>query len=172
VDRRRDDVGGRLVGELEHPLPEVCLDDVDAVARERLVQLHLLGGRRLGLHGPVGVRVGGHLPDDARRLGGVRGAVDRPAVRLDGRLQLVEELRQALDRVLLDRSCLLGQGVVVVERARLLAAAGVEVGRVRLHRRPLRREQAADLRRAVGAAHGSLTSSTRRTATSRGPCAP
>jgi hypothetical protein len=83
VHRRADDVAGGVVGDLEHPLAEVGLVDVETGRFEVVVQVDLLGGHRLRLHDGVGVGVVADRLDVGVRVGRVVGDVDVAAVRLD-----------------------------------------------------------------------------------------
>jgi hypothetical protein len=63
VQCRRDDVRRRLARQLDDPLAEVGLDDFDPLRLEGSVQVDLLGGHRLRLHGQLRARApsnGGH----------------------------------------------------------------------------------------------------------------
>ena len=59
VHGRGDDVARRLVGQLDDPLAEVGLDDVDASASRASLSADLLGGHRLALHDRRGHRARG-----------------------------------------------------------------------------------------------------------------
>jgi hypothetical protein len=103
VDRGRDDVTGRLVGDLEDELPEVGLPDLRPPGFEVLVDLDLLGGHRLALDHRLCVAVVDDLGDVSVGVRGVLGEVHRSAVGLDALSDLLDQFGKPLDGVRLDR---------------------------------------------------------------------
>jgi hypothetical protein len=103
VNRGRDEMRRTRMRELHHPLAEVGLDDFHAQRFEEGVELDLLGRHRLDLgddHPLVGGLPASGVPadlgDDVARFGRVLGEMDRAAHRLEPRLELLDELRQAV----------------------------------------------------------------------------
>ncbi len=88
VDRRHQDVAGRVVAELDDQLGEVGLGGGDARCGERLVEPDLLGGHRLDLDHLVGAGRPHQVGDDAVGLVAVAGPVHRAAARGHLLLQL------------------------------------------------------------------------------------
>ena len=104
VDRRRDQVRGVGVRELDHALPEVRLHDLHAEALEVRVEADLFGRHRLALghdhplaRRQTGGRVPAQLADDLSRLGRVLGEVDRAADGAEPFGELLQQLRQAVE---------------------------------------------------------------------------
>ena len=97
VDRRDDDVLGRLARRLHDELAEVGLDDLDSRGLEALVQADLLGRHRLALDRHPAVAED-DLGDVGRRIGARGGPVDDGTRRLELLLERVEERREVGDR--------------------------------------------------------------------------
>ena len=96
VDRRDDDVFGRLARRLHDELPEVRLDDLHTRRLEVLVEADLLGRHRLALHDHAAVAQHdlGHV---AGGVGARRRAVDDGPGRLELRLERVEQRWEVVD---------------------------------------------------------------------------
>jgi hypothetical protein len=95
VDRRHQDVGRLVVGELDDQLGEIGLGGDDAGPFQGRVELDLLGGHRFDLDDLAGVRLTGQADDDVAGLGGVPGPVHDGTGPGRGGLELGEQLRQA-----------------------------------------------------------------------------
>ena len=113
VDRRDQDVRRQVAPELDDELREVRLPGGDALARERLVELDLLGGHRLDLDDLVGAGVAHDPGHDRVRLGRVARPVDRAAGGGHVARQPVEQLGQVGDDLVLDRRAGQAQGLPV-----------------------------------------------------------
>ena len=65
MDRRRDDVRGRLVAKLDDVFAEIGLDRLDAGGLERLVEADLLGDHRLAFGDALGAARLAEVEEDA-----------------------------------------------------------------------------------------------------------
>ncbi len=131
MDRGTDDVRGRLVGQLDHPLSQVCLSDLHPGTFETLVELDLFGRHRLALDHTFCVLVCTHRPDILPCVSSVVSDIDRPAVSFDRSPERVNQGRKALDRVLFDRSGLGSGRLVIVQLCRRFLPGTVEQAGVR-----------------------------------------
>ena len=162
VDGRHQDVGRGVAGQLHDELGQVGLDGLDAGRRERGVEADLVGGQRLHLDQLGDAVVAGDAGDDG--VGGrrVRRAVHARAGGLGGRLELVQQLVEAVERVVLDAPRLLaellevgqlrdGRGAAGADRLRRARAGWRAAARRRAPRAPPPGSRAAP----VGCAAGS-----------------
>ena len=129
VDRGGDDVRGPLVGELDDVLAEVGLHRRHADGLQRIVEMNLLGGHRLGFHGHPGAGPPGDVEHDVARLLRGRREVHVAAEPLDVRHELVEMLVQALEGRLLDGAGTVAQTLSLGKIPEGLAAQRDELGR-------------------------------------------
>src|SRR5271170_8266299 len=103
MDRRRDDMAGRLVTQLDDVFAEIGLDRGNAVRLEEIVEPDLLGDHRLALRNELGASRAADL--QYRCAGLLRGArpMHLPAGSLDfGFVELEVEV-EVLESVILDR---------------------------------------------------------------------
>ena len=104
MDRRRDDMAGRLMPQLDDVFPEIGFYRDDAIRLEESVEPHFLGDHRLALRDELGLRRSADL--QYHRAGLLRSA--RPmhlaAGRLDAVLVQLEVEVEVLESVILDRS--------------------------------------------------------------------
>ena len=103
VDRRDEDVRRQVAPELDDQLREVGLPGSDPLARQRLVQLDLLGHHRFDLDDLAGAGRPDDVHDRRVRLGCVASPVDDAARGLNVRFELQQQLREAREDVVLDR---------------------------------------------------------------------
>ena len=102
VDDRRDDVRRMVLVDLDDELAEVRLEDVDAGAGERGVEVDLLAHHRLRFHRRPHSVLPGDVGDDGDCLFGGLGPVDVPAAGVHGCFELTEVVPELRDRVRAD----------------------------------------------------------------------
>src|SRR5476649_593676 len=102
MDRRRDDVAGRLVAELDDVLAQIGLDRRDAGLLEMLVERDLLGHHRLRLGDGACTHALAEIGDDASRIGGGRCPMNVAAQADHLALELLEVEIEIGERVVLD----------------------------------------------------------------------
>ena len=104
MDRRRDDVGGRFVAQLNDVLAKVGLDRLDSRRLEGVVEADLLGDHRLALGDALRAHRLAEVDDDLARFLGVLRVVDFAAARADLPLVGLEIEVEMGERVILDRA--------------------------------------------------------------------
>ena len=104
MDRRRDDVGGRLAAQLDDVFAEVGLDRLDPRRLERVVEADLLGDHRLALGDALRAHRLAEVDDDLARFLGVLRVVDFAAARANLALVGLEIEVEMGERVILDRA--------------------------------------------------------------------
>ena len=134
VDGRRDDMRGALVGELDDVLAEVGLHRRHADRLQRVVEVDLFRGHRLGLHGHARAGAPGDVEDDPACLLGRRREVHVAADPLDVGDERLEVRVQPLERRLLD-----GAGAVAQRLALGKVPEGLAAQRDELRRRDVER---------------------------------
>src|SRR5262245_8003433 len=117
-----------LARHLDDVLSQVRLHRGDARVEEGLVQLDLLGGHGLRLHGQARARPAPDVEHDGARLLGRGGEVDVSTPRLDVVDELSEIVVQALEGGLLDLARPVAQGLPFRELAERFAAQPDELG--------------------------------------------
>ena len=128
VDRRRDDVGGTLVGELDDVFAQVRLDRRDPLALERLVEVDLLGRHRFRFHGHARAGPPRDVDHDPARLFRAGGVVDVAAQLLDVADERLQMVIEPLEGRFLDRPRLVPQGFALGKAREGLAAQVDELG--------------------------------------------
>jgi hypothetical protein len=116
VQRRRHDVVGPLVRQLHDVLAEIGLHRFQAVVFEALVEIHLLGGHRLGFDDQPRAAVFGQRQHEIGDFRAVLGVHHLAAMGFDVALELLEIVIQVLDGVLLDGVGLGAQLLVIGQR--------------------------------------------------------
>ena len=118
VDDRRHDVRRMVAVDLDDELAEIGLEDVDAGAGERGVELDLLADHRLRFHGGLRAVLPRDVGDDrdgvVRRLGPVHVA----AAGADGVIESREVVVEPRDRVRAYRARVIADAIGVLEGAR------------------------------------------------------
>ncbi|TLD47099.1 MAG: hypothetical protein FAZ92_00607 [Accumulibacter sp.] len=182
VDRRHDDVRRLLAIELDDVLAHVTLERLHAGIGHRMIELDLLADHRLALDHQFRRVPTGDVDDDPVRLVRGFGPVHADAVLAQPALEQLEQFRQARQTVLAD---LFGERALTLE--------GSQIGKLR---RPLADQEVHRAAKAAAQvlvgnrlgralaelaggneaewlyAHGSSSSSSSRTISSFGPCAP
>src|SRR5208282_4671182 len=102
MNRRRDDVRGRLVAELHDVLAEVSLGDLDAGAHQRIVEPDFLGGHRFPFDHPLHLVLLCYFEDVLARLRRIGGEEHDTAIGLELRLERDEVFIEVRDGVFLD----------------------------------------------------------------------
>src|SRR6516162_1948891 len=105
MDRRHDDVAGRLVVELLDALAEIGLDHLDVTPFEEGAHVAFLGQHRFALDERLDAPHRKNLVDDLVVLSGVAGPVYMRAVLFRACLEFLEIVGETRKRVLLDLGC-------------------------------------------------------------------
>ena len=102
MDRGHDHVTGALPAELDDPLPEVRLHNLQADAFQMLVEVDLLGGHGLGLDHALAVVLRGDSLHKVVGLAGGAGQMDPHALGFSDLAELLEELHLPVGGIILD----------------------------------------------------------------------